>query len=120
MTTYSEHEQRLLDQQSGAELDRRMDGRSKPRKIECRWCGKEATVFSHKAKFCGEECNKAFNRLRTKRGPLVYDMLMAGRFERKDNPGYLSRMSQLARQFRDEDTKERGGRQSWSDPEDRI
>lgn len=100
--------------------DLKTDGRRKERTIECRWCGNKATVFSHKAKFCSEDCNKAFNRLRTKRAPLVLDLVMAGRFDRANNKGYLTRLSQLARQFRDEDIKERGGRQSWSDPEDRI
>jgi hypothetical protein len=89
------------------------DGRSKARNIRCRWCGEVATVHSHKALFCSEKCNTAFNRLRTKRGAAMYDMIMSGRFEREKFPHYLTSVSQLAREYRDEDKAERDGRKSW-------
>lgn len=93
------------------------DGRSRPRKIKCQWCGEAATVNSHKAKFCSETCNTAFNKNRTKRGTALYDLLMAGRFNRESSKGYLTYLSQLAREYRDEDKALRDGRKSWVTPE---
>jgi hypothetical protein len=91
------------------------DGRSRARQIKCRECGKIAMVNSHKALFCSPECSKAFNTRRNLRGAVAYDILMGGRYEREKNKGYLTVLSQLASQWRDEDNARRDGRQSWSD-----
>lgn len=93
------------------------DGRSRPRKITCKWCGQVATVNSHKAEFCSEKCNQLFNKNRAKWGPRFYDLVMAGRFEREKSKGFMTYLSQLAREARDEDNKLRDGRKSWVTPE---
>jgi predicted nucleic acid-binding Zn ribbon protein len=91
------------------------DGRSRARQIECRWCGKDHTAYSHLTKFCSDKCKAEFNELRAKRAKLVYDIVMSGRFDRKNNKGYLTTLSQVARQYRDEDIRDRAGRQSWAE-----
>lgn len=100
-------------------LTKPKDGRSRARRIKCQWCGTECTVHSHQAKFCSDKCKAEFNTLRQKRGPLLYDALMSGRFERVKNKSYLTILSQMARQFRDEDIRDRDGRKSWVDIGDR-
>lgn len=98
-----------------ADVMAKKDGRSRARQIECRWCGEKCTVHSHLAKFCSDQCKRDFNALRTKRGALMFDIVMAGRFDRANNKSYLATLSQVARHFRDEDIRDRAGRQSWAD-----
>ena len=89
------------------------DGRSRARRIRCRECGVVATVYSHKAIFCGLACAKAFNVRRQKRAVLAYDIVMSGRYERKLFPGWMVKLCQLALEWREEDRAERDGRKSW-------
>lgn len=93
--------------------DLKVDGRRRTRTITCRECGEKCTVHSHKALFCSAKCAKAFNVRRDNRARAVYDLVMAGRFERDKNPAWLTRLSHLAHQYREEDKRKRGGRKSW-------
>jgi hypothetical protein len=111
-------EQRRLDA-AQAEAKKK-DGRSRARTIVCRECGEKCTVHSHKALFCSLACAKKFNARRDSRARTMYDIVMAGRFERSKNKGYLTILSQLAREARDEDLKERDGRKSWYDTASRL
>lgn len=89
------------------------DGRRKARKIKCRECGEVCTVHSHKALFCSPKCAKAFNVRRDNRARVVYDLLMGGRYDRARNRHWLTKLCQLAFQYREEDKARRDGRRSW-------
>lgn len=69
-------------------------------------------------KFCGSTCRKTFNNRRMTRGAEMFDYVMSGRFER-DTHGGLWRpvLSQMATRFRDQDKRDRNGRQSWHTPD---
>jgi len=69
-------------------------------------------------KFCGQACSKTFNNRRMTRGAELYDLLMAGRFQRETHAGmWRPTMSVLATHFHDKDKRERDGRQSWHTPD---
>ncbi|MCA3623596.1 MAG: transcriptional regulator [Methylobacterium sp.] len=57
----------------------------------------------------------AFNNRRMTRGALLYDLLMALRFERKEARllGVWQALCRLASDFREEDKRERDSRRSW-------
>lgn len=93
----------------------KVDGRRKARKITCRMCGEKCTVHSHKALFCSAKCAKAFNVRRDNRARVMYDLVMAGRYDRNRNKLWLTKLSQLAYGYRQEDLTKGGGRKSWYD-----
>lgn len=69
-------------------------------------------------KFCCAECRKTFNNRRMTRGAEMYDYVMSGRFERATHAGlWRPILSQMATHYRDQDIREREGRQSWHTPD---
>ena len=85
----------------------------------CRECG---TPFSPSNKgrgskpiFCQEMCKKRFNNRRMLRGAVLLDLFMICRYERgvAQARGVWALVCEVARQWREEDKRERGGRPSW-------
>jgi len=69
-------------------------------------------------KFCGASCRKEFNNRRAMRGAEMYDLVMAGRFERATHAGmWRPTLTLLATHYRDKDRRERDGKQSWHTPD---
>lgn len=69
-------------------------------------------------KFCNHTCAKQFNNRRMTRGAELYDLLMAGRFQRDTHAGmWRPTMTLLATHYRDKDKRDRDGRQSWHTPD---
>lgn len=85
---------------------------------ECLECGKP--YASHRAEqvYCSEACNTRFNNRLKDRGPAVYQLLMAIRFERSlaAKLKLWSRLCALCSDYREQDLKERAGRHSWRHP----
>jgi hypothetical protein len=93
------------------------------RTATCRECGKPFTVPARGKRkvFCMVPCEKRFNNRRMRRGALIYDMFMEGRFNRAESEKTMrSVMSRIAMRFRDEDKAEREGRVSWGEVGDKI
>lgn len=91
-------------------------------KAACLECGSVLIVVGRRGqvpKFCQEPCRTAFNMRRRQRGAELYDLFMANSFERHATArvdGSIRRaMGRLASRWRDEDHRERSGRQSWGD-----
>ena len=72
--------------------------------------------------FCSAACRAAFNNRRKQRGALLYDLVMALRFERglARFIGLWTVVCACASIFRQEDHRDRDGRKSWRDPRDVI
>lgn len=85
-----------------------------PRVPECLECGASLAGRDKRAEFCGNACRKAWNNRRLLRGAELVDVVMAGRFERADNPDWMAEVSRLASAFRDADKARRNGRRSWA------
>ena len=85
------------------------------RLVACLECGAAFRARLASDEFCGVACRKAFHNRRMRRGALVYDLLMALRFERKGAQlmGVWQALCRLASDFRQEDARERAGRRSW-------
>jgi hypothetical protein len=88
----------------------------------CQECGGVLTVTGSRGKtpkFCKEACRTAFNMRRRQRGAQLFDLFMANSFERsapaRVNGSLRRAMGRLASRWRDEDFRERGGRNSWGD-----
>lgn len=87
--------------------------------IICRECGQpfEATNRGRGSApiFCAEACKKTFNNRRMLRGARLYDLFMLCRYQRgvAQARGVWALVCEVARQWRDEDKRERGGRPSW-------
>lgn len=86
-------------------------------KRHCKECQIEFLAPSARKRFCAVKCEKAFNNRRMTRGAILYDLFMAGRYEReKAEKLTRSLMSRLAMRFRDEDQ----GRKTWQDLADTL
>ncbi|MFN8992630.1 MAG: transcriptional regulator [Pseudomonadota bacterium] len=87
----------------------------KLRLVACLECGAEFHPGRAGGEFCCTPCRKAFNNRRMTRGALLYDLLMALRFERKEARllGVWQALCRLASDFREEDKRERDSRRSW-------
>lgn len=71
-----------------------------------------------KPKFCSKACGKIFNNRRAMRGAEMYDLVMAGRFERATHAGmWRPTLTLLASHYREKDKSERNGMQSWHTPD---
>jgi len=87
--------------------------------LSCRECGEPFEAPSKrsgsKPLFCSVPCKKEFANRRMLRGARLYDMFMLLRYERglAKVRGIWALTCELARQWRAEDQRERGGRPSW-------
>jgi hypothetical protein len=82
----------------------------------CRECGKGIPA-RHGREFCTDICRRSFHNRKAQRGALLFDVLMALRFDRsraKDHAA-LSLLCRMASAFRAQDVNERGARRSWDD-----
>lgn len=69
-------------------------------------------------KFCSQKCRADFNNRRMTRGAEMYDYVMSGRFERATHAGsWRPTLTLMATHFRDQDKRDRDGRQSWHTPD---
>lgn len=90
-----------------------------PRSFECRECGGEfyaRGTVRRTPEFCGSGCKSEWHNRRRARGAMLYDLVMASRYERHRNGGGrppLVVIAQLAAQFHELDQLERSGRRSW-------
>lgn len=96
-------------------------------KAPCMECGASLTINGRRGavpKFCCEPCRMAFNNRRRQRGAELYDLFMANNWERGApyrTDGSLRRaMGRLVSRWRDEDHRERSGRQSWGDAREAL
>ena len=86
------------------------------RERECLECGAPFdTKHQGEHIYHTPECRKKFGNRRMTRGALVYDLIMAIRFEREEaeREKLWTMLCRLCADFKDEDDKERGGRKSW-------
>lgn len=74
--------------------------------------------FAQHAEFCSTKCRREHNNRRMTRGAVVFDLLMAARYERKlaNRLKLWRQLCRLAMDFRREDHAERNSRKSWRDP----
>lgn len=89
----------------------------------CRECGKPFTQAARGKRkvFCATPCEKRFNNRRMRRGALLYDIFMEGRFNRTQSEKTArSIAARIAMRFRDEDKRDRDGRNSWLPVGDKI
>jgi hypothetical protein len=86
----------------------------------CLECGDDFEALKAFGAFCCPAHRKAWNNRRMTRGAELYDLVMAWRFQRGLDRllGLYKLVCRLASAFRDEDWRERDGRQSWRTPRD--
>ncbi len=84
---------------------------------ECRECGVQHNT---KGVFCCTGCRQAWNNRRLQRGAELYDLFMIVRYQRgvAKLHGIWTIVCRAAQTWREEDVRERGGRQSWRAYED--
>lgn len=86
----------------------------------CKECGQALPPAKPNAphqRFCSAPCRKTFNNRRATRGAELLDYFMSVRYHRSTHSGGLAIMSQMAALWREEDNREREGRQSWITPD---
>lgn len=85
----------------------------------CKECGESlqrpAKPSGRPKEFCGTACARKFHNRRAMRGAELYDFVMASRYQRKKYAGAITIVSQLCREWHDEDKEDRDGRPSWND-----
>lgn len=83
----------------------------------CLECG--APMPNTTGRFCTTPCRHAFNNRRKQRGPILYDLFMAVRYQRKLATTWQAwlMMTRLAKAWRDEDRLHRDARLSWNSPD---
>lgn len=82
----------------------------------CIECGKAIEQKKHgpPAEFCSEPCRQNWRNRRMARGAILYDLVMAWRFDRKGTgPDAFALLCKAAASFNYEDKNERGGRRSY-------
>lgn len=84
----------------------------------CLECGQPFRAIAAQTpaqEFCCPDDKRKFNNRRMLRGALVYDFLMASRYERglAKTLKAWGALCRLAQTFREEDVRERAGRRSW-------
>jgi hypothetical protein len=83
----------------------------------CRECGQPFTAKRAHGEnlFCAVDCRKAWNNRRAVRGAQLYDLFMILRYQRgvAKARGVWAIVCRLAQDWREEDHRERAGRQSW-------
>jgi hypothetical protein len=83
----------------------------------CRECGASFSAKRDTREYCDASCRRTWNNRRVSRGAILFDAVMAWRFERNAFEEVCGRrlFSQLASVFRAEDERQRAGRRSWDD-----
>jgi hypothetical protein len=83
----------------------------------CKECGATFAAKRGTREFCSATCRRTWNNRRATRGAILFDAVMAWRFQRGafEAAGGRKLLGQLASTFRAEDERERGGRRSWDD-----
>ncbi|ESQ82361.1 hypothetical protein AEAC466_17200 [Asticcacaulis sp. AC466] len=81
----------------------------------CLTCGAALRSSSRTIEFCQDACRRAFNNRRAVRGAEFYDLYMAIRYDRSEAKRLKAwtKLTKLARSYREEDMRERNGRKSW-------
>lgn len=84
---------------------------------ECRECGVQHNT---KGAFCCTPCRQSWNNRRLQRGAALYDLFMIVRYQRGVAKlyGIWTIVCRVAQTWREEDVRERAGRQSWRAYED--
>jgi len=84
----------------------------------CRECGVKFNSRRAGREFCSPSCRRSYNNRRAQRGAILYDAIMAWRFNRSAARavGLLTFVCRAASSFRAEDDRERDGRSSWDAP----
>lgn len=87
--------------------------------MQCSECGSDFTPRQASGHLCGSSCAKAWNNRRLVRGALLYDLVMANRFDRTTARSLriTSAVNRLASVYREQDRTGRGGRRSWRAPD---
>lgn len=87
----------------------------------CKECGCELERTRQPRMFCSTAHRQAFNNRRLERGAALYDLFMAMRYDRDraTELGLWAIMCRMAKDFREEDERERDGRKSWQ-PADAV
>ena len=85
----------------------------------CRECGVAFNSRRAGREFCSRTCRQAFNNRRAQRGAILYDALMAFRFDRSAarRAKLFTFLCRAASAFKAEDDRERNGRRSWDSPQ---
>jgi hypothetical protein len=95
-------------------------------KHTCTECGTEFTPGRKNEHFCSTACRKAFNNRRAVRGAILYDAVMAKRYDRKGEFTGLSEkelrniVDHLAMAWNEDDKVNRDGRRSYANINDWI
>lgn len=79
----------------------------------CAECGKPFKAMQPRAAYCGAPCRRKFNNRRRDRGAVLYDALMATRFDPKDKRPDNGVVNALLDAYRTADTAARAARPSW-------
>jgi hypothetical protein len=84
-------------------------------KRTCAECGDAFRSDKQHAEFCTLVCRRAFNNRRMVRGAELYDLFMCLRYERGIARALKvwKLLCRMAQGFREEDQRERAGRNSW-------
>lgn len=85
----------------------------------CRECGLPDWEWSReRGDFCCDACRRDWNNRRQARGAVLYDLVMALRFDRKaaQEIKLWTIVCKFCSIWKDEDTARRANRQSWRDP----
>lgn len=93
-----------------------MNRPSKYRPRCCNECGEGYTPRRADEFFCSIPCRKTFDNRAMTRGRDLYHLFMTMRYERglAKLLGVWAIMCRMAMHWHDEDTRERGGRKSWT------
>lgn len=86
--------------------------------MTCKECGTDVTPSRQRRMFCCTACRQRFNNRRLERGAQLYDLFMSMRYEREKaaDLGVWAIMCRIAKDFREEDDRDRDGRKSWQPP----
>lgn len=93
-----------------------------PQERTCSECGEGYIAHRAHGDFCSRACRRVWNNRRSVRGAELYDLVMALRFDRAMATKFKvwKLICRMASGFRDEDERERTGRQSWRAPHEII
>ena len=86
----------------------------------CQECGAALSGEIAGKRFRGQTCRLRFNNRRLQRGAELYDLFMTMRYDRAEAKrlGVWALMCRMGQQMREEDQRDREGRQSWRKPDD--
>lgn len=81
----------------------------------CKECGGPVKPSRQRPVFCCGPCRQRFNNRRLERGAQLYDLFMSMRYEcdKASDLGVWAIMCRMAKDYREEDEREREGRKSW-------